>query len=185
MLKLIIGFIAGVVVTLLIRFLILSRKDKRGRDYLKYNNLPLKSKMKTIIRKIIVLSSIREFNRDFTLNVKVREQTVLQLLHRAHFPQIISDASDVKFGIAIYIPLGHLANDQRECLVNLLKDEMEQFKFEDSPHAYIVIDVGTMVKYPGYLIAKIIKEVYRAEDVDFELSDEGFLPYHYNFDIPL
>ena len=70
-------------------------------------------------------------------------------------------------------------------MLNILKEELEEFTIEDYPRDYFVIDMGTKVKYGGYLIAKIVKEVFKADDVDLELHDAGFLPYHYKFDIPI
>ena len=185
MTTLIIGFAVGVLFTIGVRFLMLSSKDKRGRDHLKYNPVPLNSKMKIVIRKIIVDFSIRRFNRDFLLNVNLKGQTIMQLLHRAHFYEIITDLADVKFGVAIYVPLSPLTDVQRRCLFKILKEELKPFKDEEYDRDYFVIDAGTMVKYPGYLITKIITEVYNVDDVDLELHDEGFLPYHYKFDIPM
>jgi hypothetical protein len=183
MMKLFIGFALGVLFMVFVRFALLWRKDKKGRDHMKYNALPLSGKMKVIVRKIIVCYSILEFNRDFLLNIRLKDETIIQLLHRSHYPQIIADVSDVKFGIAIYIPCGPLTERQRECLVSTLNGEEIYFIGEGNQLDYFLIDGGTRVKHIGYLLTKILTEVYNAEDVEVDLYDEGFLPYHYKFDL--
>jgi hypothetical protein len=178
------AFLLGFVFAFTLRLIVIGIREKKGRDYVKYNSLPLTSRMKIAVREIIFKYSIRKFNRDFLLSIKLHEHVIMQLMHRSHFPDIIKDLSDVKFGIAIYIPIKPLTNLQRDLLLKILREEMEHSRVSEPPIEYVVIDAGTRARYNGYLIAKIIKEVFKADDVYMEISDEGVLPYHYTIDIP-
>jgi len=108
----------------------------------------------------------------------------MQVMHRSHFPEIAVNASDLKFGLAIYIPIKPLNSTQRNVLIKVLKEESENFEAAEHPIEYFVIDAGSRVRFTGYLMARIIKEVFKLEDVDVELFDEGVLPYHYLLRIP-
>lgn len=183
MITLVIGFVAGFLFAFLLRLFIIGIREKRGMNELKYKSLPLTSKMKIIVRQIIFKFSILKFNRDFLLNIKLNGRVIMQLMHRSHFPELITNLSDVKFGLAIYIPIKPLTTHQQQVLVKLLKEESEQFSASERPIEYFVIDAGSRARYNGYLIARIVREVFKSDDVDLELSDEGILPYHYHLDV--
>ncbi|MBL7872908.1 MAG: hypothetical protein JNM78_14930 [Cyclobacteriaceae bacterium] len=104
-------------------------------------------------------------------------------MHRSHFPEVIKNIKDANFGLAIYIPIKPLTSDQKNTLLQVLKDESENFNMAEYPIEYFIIDAGTRVRYSGYLIARVITEVFKKDDVDLELYNEGILPYHYSLDI--
>lgn len=184
MIKLIISFVLGFLFAFLLRLIVINVREKKGLNEVKYKSLPLTSKMKIIIREIIFKFSIQRFNRDFLLNLKNNDQVIMQVMHRSHFPEVVVNASDLKFGLAIYIPIKPLNSTQKNGLIKILKEESESFEIAQPPIEYFVIDAGSRVRYTGYLIARIIKEIFKLEDVDVELFDEGILPYHYLLRIP-
>ena len=62
----------------------------------------------------------------------------------------------------------------------MLKEESEEFNKAEHPIEYIVIDAGSRVRYTGYLLARLVREIFENDDVNFQLYDEGVLPYHYS-----
>jgi hypothetical protein len=177
------SFLMGFVFAFLVRLIVINRRERKGLYEVKYKPLSLSSKMKGILRELIFKFSIQKFNRDFLLNVKSGEKYLIQLLHRSHFPEILENISDVKFGIAIYIPSKPLSPNQKLALIKILREEAEDFKDAEYPVGYFVIDAGSRVRFTGYLLARIITEVFGKADVDLELYDEGILPYHYSIKI--
>lgn len=183
MMNLIFAFILGFLSAFLLRLIVIKNRDKKGTNEIKYKPLRLTSKIKIIIREIIFKFSIQKFNRDFLLNIKSNGNTIIQVMHRSHFPEVIKNIKDVKFGLAIYIPIKPLSPDQKNTLLQVLKDESEDFNMAEYPIEYFIIDAGTRVRYTGYMITRIVMEVFKKDDVDLELYDEGTLPYHYALDI--
>jgi hypothetical protein len=177
------SFLLGFVFAFLVRLIVIDRREKKGLHEIKYNPLSLSSKMKGIIRELIFKFSIQKFNRDFLLNIKSNGVHLMQIMHRSHFPEVCENISDVKFGLAIYIPTKPLSTEQKNELKKILQEEMEEFKRYDYPIGYFVIDAGSRVRFTGYLLARIITEVFGKEDVDLELFDDGILPYHYTIEI--
>jgi hypothetical protein len=177
------SFLMGLVFAFLIRLIVINRRERKGLYEVKYKPLSLSSKMKGIIRELIFKFSIQKFNRDFLLNLKSKGVLLMQIMHRSHFPEVCENISDVKFGLAIYIPTKPLSTEQKNKLKKVFQEEMEEFKRYDYPIGYFVIDAGPRVRFTGYLLAKIITEVFGKEDVDLELFDEGILPYHYSIEI--
>jgi hypothetical protein len=179
MANILIGFVCGFLFAFLVRLIVINVREKSGKDEIKYRPMPLGFKMKSMIREVVFKFSIRRFNRDFLLNVKLHGKVVMQVMHRSHFPELLKNLSDVRFGLAIYIPIKPLSAEQQQILVKVLNEEMEQFSVSEYPIEYFVVDAGVRAKFNGYLMARIIKDVFDADDVDLELYDEGILPYHY------
>lgn len=184
MINVIVGFVVGFLFAVLLRLFAIDRREKKGLHEARYKKLNLTSKMKNTVRQIIFKFSIQKFNRDFLLNLKLNGRVIIQLMHRSHFPELIKNLSDAKFGLAIYIPIKPLTKSQQQVLIGLLNEESEQINIAEYPIEYLVIDAGSRARYSGYLIARIITEVFETADVDLELYDEGVLPYHYQLDIP-
>lgn len=174
-----IGFLLGLLVFVSVRLFLINLREKRGMHAVRYSHLPLRSKMMNIIRRVIFNFSIEKFNSDFLLDLKVDGTHLMQIMHRAHFPEVCKNISDVKFGLAIYIPTKPLTPEQKLKLQQLLKEESEDFITHSYPVEYFVIDAGSRVRFTGYLIARIVAEVFQKEDIEWELYDEGTLPYHY------
>ena len=36
----------------------------------------------------------------------------MQIMHRAHFPELCASEKDIEFGLAVYVPTEHLTDDQ-------------------------------------------------------------------------
>lgn len=174
----------GFLFAFLLRLIVINRREKKGLYEIKYKPIGLSSKMKVLLRELIFKFSIKKFNRDFLLNINSDGKCIIQIMHRSHFPEFCKDLSDVKFGLAIYIPTKPLTSEQKVKLMQVLKEESEEFNKTDYPVEYFVIDAGSRARYTGYLIARVIKEVFNKEDVSYELFDEGTLPYHYPLEIP-
>jgi hypothetical protein len=183
MINALVGFVVGVVFAVLLRLFVIDRREKKGVYESRYGVMNLTSKMKAIVRQIIYKFSIQKFNRDFLLNLKSNGVHLMQIMHRSHFPEVCENISDVKFGLAIYIPAKPLSHDQKQRLTMVLREETEDFKNAEYPVGYFVIDAGVRVRFTGYLLARIINEVFDKKDVDLELFDEGILPYHYSIEI--
>jgi hypothetical protein len=179
MIEIVIGFILGFSFAFALRLIVINRRERKGAHEVKYNPLRISSKMKLMLREIVFKFSVQKFNRDFLLNIKSQRTTIIQLMHRSHFPSLLKNIADVQFGIAIYIPLTPLTDDQKQRLFHVLKEEMQNFNKSEYPIEFFVIDAGTRVRHTGYLLARIVREVFNKEDVDFELFDEGVLPYLY------
>ena len=179
MIDTIVGFILGLLFFVFIRLIVINVREKRGLNAIKYKRAPLRYKMMNMVRQIIFKFSIQKFNRDFLLNLKSNGVHLMQIMHRSHFPEVCKNVSDDKFGLAIYIPTKPLSSEQKQKLKQVLDDESEEFIRYNYPVEYFVIDAGSRVRFTGYLIARIIKEVFKKDDIDLELYDEGTLPYHY------
>jgi hypothetical protein len=183
MIDTIIGFVLGSLFFVIVRLIVINIREKKGLHAIKYKPVPLRSKLMNMVRQIIFKFSIHKFNRDFLLNLKSNGVHLIQIMHRSHFPEVCENVSDVKFGLAIYIPTKPLSSEQKQKLKQVLEDESEEFIRYNYPVEYFVIDAGLRVRFTGYLIARIIKEVFQRDDVDLELYDEGDLPYHYPLQI--
>ncbi|AYB33475.1 hypothetical protein [Chryseolinea soli] len=175
--KLILGFITGILFAAVVRLLVINIREKRGLHEAKFRPKRLSSKARYVLRKVVFDFSIKKFNRDFVVNIKIKESIVMQLIHRAHFPELNIEESDIAFGIAIYIPLKPLSMAQRQKLERLLNEEVGKFVTVEQPFAYFLVDIRIAARFGGYLLARILKEIFRSEDADFELADEGSLPY--------
>ena len=62
-----------------------------------------------------------------------------------------------------------------------MKEELENYQSETEPFNYFAIDVGKSIRFGGYLISRLLKEVFDFElekdTFDFKLFNEGELPY--------
>jgi hypothetical protein len=176
-------FIAGFLFAFLVRFMVVNRRIKKGMLEIKYNKLPISSKLKLMVREVVFRFSIQRFNRDFLVNLKSNDIHLIQILHRSHFPEVCKNVSDVKFGLAVYIPTRPLSHDQKKKLQRILKEEMENYEQTKYPVEYHVIDAGSRPRFTGYLLARMVREVFQKDDVDIQIFDEGILPYHYPAEI--
>lgn len=179
MISVVIAFCLGFSFAFLLRSIVVQRREKKGKLEVEYTKVRLTSKMKNMVREIIFRFSIQKSNRDFLLNIKLGETTIMQVMHRSHFPEVCLDVVDIKFGLAIYIPTKTLTFKQKEKLRLVLVEDSEQSNNSEYPVGYLVIDAGSRVRFTGYLLARLVKEVFTADDVTLELYDEGILPYHY------
>lgn len=174
-----VAFCLGFSFAFFLRSIVIQRREKKGKLAVEYTKMPLTCKMKSMVREIIFRYSIQRFNRDFLMNIKLNENTIMQVMHRAHFPEVCLNMADIKFGLAIYIPTKPLTFKQKEKLRLVLEEDSEQFNNSEYPVGYVVIDAGSRVRFTDYLLARLVKEVFTADDVTLELYDDGILPYHY------
>ena len=181
---LIVGVIIGWVSLYIAGIAIKSIRQKKGLKDKKYKNWPLTVKLKDTVRHIIFEYDIKRNNNDFLLNINLDERQVMQIMHRAHFPELSRSESDIKFGLALYIPTSNLPEYKIKILEAIIEEESETLKGEihSGTVNYFVIDLGKRVRYGGYLLARVIKEVFEKEEgnMSLELFSEGNLPYHLN-----
>jgi hypothetical protein len=177
----IIGFVLGAF--LCYALLVLNRylKQKTGLKYDDYKRLPFLIKMQDTLRHIVYEFGIKRNNFDFLLNITNKDKVILQAMHRAHFPFLIGEKNERNFGIALYIPTAKLTDFQKQKIKKILNEELENYQREEEPFDYFVIDIGKSIRYGGYLVSRLLKEVFNFElekdDFDFRLFDEGALPY--------
>lgn len=180
-----IEFSSGILVGIIIFYLFLiyrnyKRRQKKGKRFQEYRNAPTSRKLTDTLRHIVFEYNIKRKNNHFSLNVYVEGELRLQVLHRCHFPDLCKSEEDVDFGLALYIPIKRLNQSQKDQLLTIFKEESEVFYYEEVPFDYYVVDIGKLIRYGGYLINRILKEVYHNADVQslsFELFSEGKLPY--------
>src|SRR5687767_14063401 len=114
MVNIIVAFALGFVFAIMLRLIIIELRAKRGLYEIEHKALTLSPKMKVMLREIVFKFSIKKFNRDFLLNIKSQSTYLIQIMHRSHFPELCNDKSDIKFGLAVYIPLNPLTPGQRQ-----------------------------------------------------------------------
>jgi len=178
-------YIFGLVSGLLLFYLIIVFKNyneriKKGKRIDKYRKAPILSKLVDTIRHIVFEYNIKRKNNDFTLNIYLEKKLVFQILHRCHFPCLCVSEDDLAFGLALYIPLNQFNQYQKEKLLQLFKEETENFIYEEVPFDYYVIDLGKRVRHSSYLLTRIMDEVLlysEVEKVSFKLFSEGEIPY--------
>lgn len=157
-----------------------SLKQKKGARAKEYDGLDFTTKLKDTVRHIIFEYNIREKNSDFLLNVRLNNLVVMQLMHRAHFPELNQTEEDIGFGMALYIPAINLKEGQIDKIREIVDEEVETLKeTKDGPVDYFLIDLGTRVRFGGYFLSRIIREVFGGSENQFssELFSEGKLPY--------
>ena len=132
--------------------------------------------IKSCIRSVVLKS--RPENLDFMLNFSVDQETLLQVLHRVHYPELSRYEDDLSYGLAIYIPVSDLNTVQKKELDRLLNLHANS-SIEDSNHDYYVIDGGERIKYVGELITLILKKVFtvREDDLKTEVFIGDRTPY--------
>jgi hypothetical protein len=108
----------------------------------------------------------------------------MQIMHRAHFPELCKSESDIKFGLALYIPTSNLSENKIIALQSIIEEESEVLRGGRDIDVvdYFLIDLGKRVRFSGYLLTRIIKEVFEKEEknMSLELFSEGNLPYQLN-----
>lgn len=107
----------------------------------------------------------------------------MQLMHRAHFPELCRSESDIAFGIALYIPLKGLEAESIKKLDNLINEETEIKRTgKIGELEYYIIDLGKRVRFGGYLMSRIVNEMFGADESQFSSKpfSEGNLPYQLN-----
>jgi hypothetical protein len=166
-------------------FLILYKllKEKRGIKREQYGNIPFTARLRNIIRHIIFEYNIKRKNNDFLYNIDLDGKRVMQLMHRAHFPELCRSESDLAFGLALYIPVKGWNEERIKKLDNIINEETEiKHTGKTGELEYYIIELGKRARFGGYLLSRIVKEVFEAEEsrFSFELFSEGNLPYHLN-----
>lgn len=173
------GFISFFIMNL-IRRKIYEKKGLKSREY---KDLPFNVKLRDTIRHIVFEYNIKRINNDFLLNINFNDVQLMQIMHRSHFPELCSSEQDIQFGLALYIPTIHMNNSKIESLKSILVSESERVNLiSGGAVTYFVIDLGTRIRFGGYLLLRIISEVFKEEEVNMslELFSEGNLPYKIN-----
>lgn len=166
-------------------FLILYKnlKAKRGIKHREYGKIPFTPRLRNIVRHIIFEYDIKRKNSDFLYNIKLDGEHVMQLMHRAHFPELCRSESDIAFGIALYIPIKGWRGESIKKLDNIINEESEVKRTGKTGELeYYIIDLGKRARFGGYLLSRIAKEVLGSDEsqFSFELFSEGNLPYRLN-----
>ena len=157
-------------------------KQKKGIKSSEYEKLALTTRLKDTVRHIVFEYNIKRRNNDFLLNIKFKTDIIMQIMHRAHFPELGESEDDIGFGLALYIPAVNLNSEQVSRLSEIIRQEVEVLKeVKIGPVEYYLIDLGVRVRFTGYFLSRIVKEVFkydhRSADFSFELFSEGALPY--------
>ena len=181
MINFITGFLSGAFTLFLLSFLFKKNRERKSKYEREYQSNFFTTKIRDTIRRIIFEYSIKRINNDFLLNIKFKGETRVQIMHRAHFPELCASEGDVEFGLAVYIPTEWLTHEQVFKLESILIAESEKFDKSRRPVPYYVLDLGRRVRYGGLLVSRIVKELFNPDDSDIslELFSEGTLPYFY------
>ncbi len=178
------NFVIGIILGMIVMYFILGAlklvRAKKGIKYKDYGNLSFTVKLKDSIRHIIYEYSIKRRNHDFLFNIDLNGERIMQIMHRAHFPELCKEESDVFFGLALYVPVKNWSEDQRNQLEQIIEEESEVVKnVSFGKLEYYLVDLGTRVRFSGYLLSRIITEVFKGNEDEFESSlfTEGELPY--------
>ena len=181
--ELVLGMLIGSIATCVFLIVKKSLKRKKGVKDKDYSRLSFTTKLRDTVRHIVYEYDIKSKNKDFLLNIDLRGETVIQLMHRAHFPALCQKESDIAFGIALYIPVKGWPSHRVEKLEKIIDEETETFKKAKSGQLeYFIVDLGDRVRFGGYFLSRIIKEVFDAGESEFNSSlfSEGNLPYWQN-----
>ncbi len=181
--NLIIGILLGWSSMYIIGIIIKNIRQKKGAKIKEYKNLSFTAKLRDTVRHIVFEYDIKRKNNDFLLNINLGGNHVMQLMHRAHFPELCQSESDIDFGLALYIPVDDWSEKKFNKLDDIVNEESEVLKKNKSGRLeYYVIDLGKRVRFSGYFLTRIIKEVFGADENQFssELFSEGNLPYKLN-----
>jgi len=133
----------------LLSFVFKKHREKTGKDERAYQANFFTTKIRDTIRRIIFEYSIKRINNDFLLNIKFMGETKMQIMHRAHFPELCTSEEDIEFGLAVYIPTEWLTNEQASKLESVLMEGPERFDKSRQPVAYYVLDLGRRVRHGG------------------------------------
>ena len=143
--------------------------------------MPFTVRLRGIIRHVIFEYNIKKKNEDFLYNISLDGEKIMQLMHRAHFPELCTSEIDIAFGISLYIPLKGWKKENVIKLQKIISQETESIHKDQLGNLeYYVVDLGKRVRFGGYLLSRIIKEIFDAQEsrFSFELFSEGKLPYH-------
>ncbi|AYB33642.1 hypothetical protein D4L85_25015 [Chryseolinea soli] len=181
MINFITGFLAGALTLFLLSFLFRKNRERKDKSEREYQSKFFTTKIRDTIRRIIFEYSIKRINNDFLLNINFKGKTKMQIMHRAHFPELCASEEDIEFGLAVYIPTEWLTDEQVFKLESILIEGSEKFDKSRRPVPYYVLDLGRRVRHGGHLVSRILKELFNPDDSDisFELFSEGTLPYFY------
>lgn len=182
-LNLLIGFVLGFFSAALFILYRKRERDKRGTKAKDYSGLPIVTRLKDTLRHIVFEYNIKVRNNDFLLNITLKGNTVMQIMHRAHFPELCQDEQDIQFGLALYIPVTELTSNQKLKLSQIIDEELEIIhKSKFGELEYQILDIGKRIRFGGYILSRIINEVYYKDIDDLKLSlfSEGNLPYWRN-----
>ena len=177
------GLVLGWISLFVTRAITLRIKEKKGVRNKDYGNLPFTSKLKDSIRHIIFEYNVKRKNNDFLLDIILNDEIIMQIMHRAHFPELCRAESDIDFGLALYIPVSKLSKPQIAQLDKIIEEDSEVFKSGKLGELkYYLIDLGTRIRFGGYFLHRIIKEVFKGDEHQFSsrLFSEGNLPYWHN-----
>lgn len=155
-------------------------QTKKGEEYRqKYKKGETMKALINAIRVLIFEYDDEHKHKSFVLNITRDNDLVIQLLHRAHFPELCESSIDVNFGIAVYIPVDYMDNSMKEALEKILLEDAQELKQDSNPNTYYVIDVGFRLMYASSFLSRILKEVFDANDNNlcYELYDDLDLPY--------
>lgn len=158
-------------------------RQKKGAKNDQYKNVPFNARLRDAVRHIIFEYNIKRKNNDFLFNIILNGNTVMQLMHRTHFPELCESESDIDFGLALYIPVNDWSEEMLSKLDKIVDEESEIIRKNKSGSIeYYVVDLGNRVRFGGYFLLRIINEVFQANESEFtsELFSEGNLPYWLN-----
>lgn len=181
MILFLLGLITGIV--LFYSFILFKNhrlKGKRGKRIVNYRKSEILRKLRDTLRHMVFEYNIKRENQDFSLNIHIGQKVRFQVLHRSHFPDLAKEEGDIDFGLALYLPVNKLSTEQREQMLRIFREESETFYYEEVPFDYHIVDLGKDIRYGGYLLTRILKEVFdtdRVDSVRFELFSEGEIPY--------
>jgi hypothetical protein len=184
------GLVTGMILTYLLYVFVKNLRKKKGIKYEEYKGLPLLIRLKDVLRNIVYEYNIKRHNEDFLLNILYAKTKVMQVMHRAHFPYLLKNKTDIKFGLALYIPITKLSESQKIRIEEILIEESDKYNRQEEPFDYHVIDLGNGIRHGGYLISRLLSEVFEFNldptNFNFELFSNGKLPYigrDYEFNI--
>lgn len=159
-LNFLLGLMTGMVLAYLLYVIIKNIRKKKGIKYEEYKRLPLLIRLKDVIRNIVYEYSIVRHNEDFLLNILYGKTKVMQIMHRAHFPYLLKNKTDIKFGLALYVPITKLSDSQKAKIEKILIEESDSYHRQNEPFDYHVIDLGNGIRHGGYLISRLLNEVF-------------------------
>jgi len=118
----------------------------------------------------------KKTNDDFMFNISLNNEIIIQILHRAHFPDILNSEEDNRFGMVFYSTLG----DEKKLshLESLLKAESIKCYINDIDKSlFFELGDSNFTGFANYIVAKILLEVFGAgKNVEFKLGYVGKLP---------
>src|SRR5690606_24441406 len=109
-------------------------------------------KIGSSLRRIVFENNGRQKNYSFLCDFKKDEAIILQLTHRAYFPELCKSYKDRDFGIALYIKADWIPQRNLPTFKNILHEEaINVDKFIENPE-YYVLNIGTNIRFGVYLI---------------------------------